>query len=326
MKQLYNQYDVYRNASRRRQRHFDIDDEDEYEGLGVHTKYEMVKKELTLQEKEKEDEMILEKEISNLNNHFRSAKVTDENDIDKQSLDTVDTESCHSNTIIKSFNNTLLNEDDENDSISFRRSFLSQNVSICDELIKLIIIGQRKVGKTLFIQQLSNEILPSYEYTPTSSLEITKTVKTICHQKVKIELWDTCDYIINSDIIKTYYKITNGFVIIIDKDTDMNFILNKLEIIQETIQKDVHYFIIFNDSSLNNKDAYFFNGDDFSEIENKLPVHIYKNIKRIMQTYLITFTIVNVKGCDFIKEKPFVNFINDLIRIKSISKFKSVSF
>ena len=278
-------------------------------------------RELTLQEKEKEEEITLEKEITTLSNHFKSTKLSDETE---QSLDTIDTDSHHSTTIIKSFNSTSSNEEEETDTPYFRRSFLSQNICMFDELIKLIVIGQKKVGKTLFIHNISNEIPSIDEYTPTLSLDITKTIKTISNKKVKIELWDTCDHIINSDVIKTYYKMAGGFVIVINNETDMEFIMNKIEIIQNTIKRDIHYLIIYNNPLINN--AYCFDGDDVNELEQKLPQCIYEYIKKIMQSYLITFMIANLKNVKMIQQKSFVNFVNELIRMKSMNKFKSVSF
>jgi hypothetical protein len=291
----------------------------------------MERRELSFKEKEKEEETNLEKEINEINQHLKLTKLKNDNEIDIQSNDTIDTDSHFSSSLIKTFNN--ISYDDYNEQHSLRNSFLCQNISDFDEIIKLIIIGQKKVGKTLFIKKMiSNKTSFNYnlnEYNPTFSLEIIKTIKTISNQKIKFELWDTCETILNSDIIKTYYKISNGFIIIINKETDMNFIVKTLDIINHTIQRDIHFFIIYNDELYNSNNAYIFNedfDDKLSTTTVNIPKHIIESLNKLMQMYLLTIIIVNLSLIDIDKQRPFINFINDLIRAKSITKFKSVNF
>lgn len=340
--QLYDQYTSCSISSRRNRKkptYIDLDisdDEDDDLGLGSNKNYKMEKKELSFKEKEKEEETNLEKEITEMNNHLKLTKIRNDNEMDIQSTDTIDTDSHFSSSMIKSFNN--VSNDEYNEQHSLRNSFLCQNISDFDEIIKLIIIGQKKVGKTLFIKKIvssnsnnnNNNNSHNYnlnEYNPTFSLEIIKTIKTISNQKIKIEFWDTCETILNSDIIKTYYKISNGFIIIINKDTDMNFITKTFDIINHTIQRDIHFLLIYNDDQYKANSAYIFNEDfeDKTSITN-IPKHIIESLNKLMQVYLLTILIVNLALVDIEKQKPFINYINDLLRTKSLTKFKSVNF
>lgn len=275
----------------------------------------MEKKELTLKEQEEEEEQVLEKEISNLNLRFKSKRKKDlslydnEDDSDNQCDSNDNTEDPNNNFINKSFSK----EDNE---FNFRRSFISQNITTFDEVIKLIIIGEKKTGKTTFINNIiknNNNIIKNY-YSPTTSLEINKVIKTISGQQVQIELWDTCETILNSVIIKTYYRISNGFVLIINENTNMNYIIKHLENIQNTLQRSLHFFIIYN------------NVNDNIKNENELPLLIQKGLKEIMTNYLVDFNIFNISQCNFDKINTFKTYINGLIRSKSQTKYKSVNF
>ena len=274
----------------------------------------MEKKVLTLKEQEEEEEQILEKEISNLNLRFKSENKKDlslydkEDDSDNQCDSSDNTENPSNSGINKSFSQ------EEND-FNFRRSFISQNITTFDEVIKLIIIGEKKAGKSTFINNImkNNNNIKNY-YSPTTSLEINKVIKTISGQQVQIELWDTCETILNSVIIKTYYRISNGFVVIIHENTNMNYIIEHLENIQNTLQRNLHYFIIYN------------NFNDKIKNENELPLLIQKGLKEIMTNYLIEFNILNINQCDFDDINAFKTYINGLIRSKSQTKYKSVNF
>ena len=109
----------------------------------------------------------------------------------------------------------------------------------------------------------------------------------------------------------------------------MNFIMKTLDIINHTIQRDIHFFIIYNDELYNSNNAYVFN-EDFDDKSSttivNIPKHIIQSLNKLMQMYLLTIIIVNLSLIDIDKQRPFINFINDLIRAKSITKFKSVNF
>lgn len=62
--------------------------------------------------------------------------------------------SFHSSNTLSTFSNTIM-QDDSN--INLRESFISQNLIVYDELIKMIVIGSKGAGKTLFIKKIMNE-------------------------------------------------------------------------------------------------------------------------------------------------------------------------
>lgn len=55
--------------------------------------------------------------------------------------------SFHSSNTLSTFSNTVVQDE----------SFISQNLIVYDELIKLIVIGNKGAGKTLFIKKIMNE-------------------------------------------------------------------------------------------------------------------------------------------------------------------------
>lgn len=248
-------------------------------------------------------------------NHILIRQISD--CFNKENLNKHNDTSCH-NTLTKH------ESDDESDnSFNHRKtSFITQNLTVFDEVLKLIIIGQAKVGKTLLINQLlSKHPNPSLtRYIPSPSLEINKTIKTINSQRVKIELWDTSVSFLTSEIIKTYYKISNGFIFVINACTDMSFIKQHANIIQTTIQKDPSFYIIYNDASIKSIITY----DD--DNEDMLPDHIRKGIHEIMSQFLITVVICDCSMYALEKDRAFLSYLNSLIRTKSMNKFKSMGY
>lgn len=72
--------------------------------------------------------------------------------------------SFHSSNTLSTFSNTVI-QDDSN--INLKESFISQNLIVYDELIKLIVIGNKGAGKSLFIKKIMNEDINS-SYMPTT--------------------------------------------------------------------------------------------------------------------------------------------------------------
>ena len=204
---------------------YDSDDEDE--GLGASCSYSIKRKSLSIEEQEKKAEERLLEKISKLNLKYKEG-----------TLDETASEDNDSQT----------DEEEESNTECVTPDFIEQNVNTFDEIVKLIVIGAKNVGKSTFINKLTNS--PSKQndvtYSPTSSLEIKKVIKSFGESKVKIELWDTNENIIKSSLIKTYYQIAGGFIIIVDSKTNFDFIKKQMELIQTVTDSDANFYILYN--------------------------------------------------------------------------------
>ena len=105
-----------------------------------------------------------------------------------------------------------------------------------------MLIGNKNSGKSLFCKKILNH---NEEIKETQFLEIKKKVVEINNEKIMLELWDSNEQFINSSLINIYYKIAKAFIIIVDKNTDFNFIIQQINSI-ESIQKNAQILLIFN--------------------------------------------------------------------------------
>jgi hypothetical protein len=243
------------------------------------------KKFLEINEDENDDEYDLLKSNSNYVLEKKSLSIEEQEKIDENEL----------NNVIKELNLEKFNSDFSNsiNSISTIESFSSpekvlkfyeQNIINYDEKLKIIIIGKAKSGKSFFIKQFSkddnNNNFNFNIYNPTISLEFKNTLININNLNIKIEFIDTNDNIISSNIIQTYYKISNGFIIITkDLKKDFDYINDKISLIKSCVNNP-NIAIIVNNNFNNSKDEvnYF---PDYKQINiNLLNVNKY-NIELI---------------------------------------------
>ena len=114
--------------------------------------------------------------------------------------------------VIKSLdNNSLSNEVTSSNSFNsiLINPLFKCNLNIVDDVMKLIVIGDDKVGKTLFINRFfdeensnnSNNQHP-IEYTHTKSLEIKKKTVKLFGKNICLEMWDTNTEIMANEISK----------------------------------------------------------------------------------------------------------------------------
>ena len=121
-------------------------------------------------------------------------------------------------------------------------NLLNQNLINYDKVIKLLIIGQSQCGKTLFLNKILNI---EKEIQKTEFLDIKSKVVEINNENVKVEFWDCNEKFLTSPLINVYYKIANAFIIIVDENSDLNFIKNQIVNIQ-LIKSDAKFFFLFN--------------------------------------------------------------------------------
>lgn len=92
---------------------------------------------------------------------------------------------------------------------NFKEFFLNQNIINYDDLLKIVIIGETGVGKSLFVSKLNqSKSSTCNEYCPTKTFEITKTVIDVNGRSLGLELWDTNILIVSSELIKSKYHQT----------------------------------------------------------------------------------------------------------------------
>ena len=80
-------------------------------------------------------------------------------------------------------------------------SIIMQNLEIYDEVIKVMVIGDKCVGKSLLISKLLSQ--GKMNYFPTKNLEIYNKLCKIIGKFVKLELFDTCPSTLNDSLMKS---------------------------------------------------------------------------------------------------------------------------
>ena len=206
------------------------DDDDDYFSLN----YKM-EKEISLEEREKIDEDNLIKNINLIKEEIQTSPLS-----------------------ISSFK-TL-------DSDKNLKKFYLENFENFQEKLKIVVIGKKKSGKTFFIENFENynnnnnkenknNFFNKNCYEPTISLEF----KNKIFNNIKIEFIDTNENIINDCIIKTYYDLCNGIIIVSNNlKEDKNFIENQIK----KINKNEKILIFEN----NNNNMNLFNNNDINKV------------------------------------------------------------
>ena len=216
----------------------DLSSEEENELLSLNSNYKIKLRELTLKEEEENEERELYNLIYNLNEKYKNKEYEDDllNE-DKSSL------SNFSNLI---FNTSNFSEDEN------LKNIILHNVKNYDKIIKIMLIGEKKVGKTLFLNKIFNKNYNNEKYDKTEYLNIRKTNFEINNKNIKFEFWDSNEKFLNSILVKTYFKISNAFIIIINEKSNFQFLEKQIKEIQSVNKLDKIFFV-FNYKYFNNK-------------------------------------------------------------------------
>ncbi len=185
-------------------------------------------------------------------------------------------------------------------------NIISQNLIVSDELIKLILVGDKSVGKTLFINKIMQDNDNNISYIPTASLDIKRHLLNISDKYIRIELWDTNCNILNSGLIHTYFKICNGFILICDISNidSIKFLEKQIEnIIYHSSFQNIH--IIANIKDGINMDEYYLNLEYLNYFIDKLSLNIRVNY-------------FNLKEYILKNDGSFHKFINNCLLKKSL--------
>ncbi len=252
------------------------DDDDDYFSLN----YKM-EKEISLEEREKIDEDNLIKNINLIKEEIQNSPLS-----------------------ISSFK-TL-------DSDKNLKKFYLENFENFQEKLKIVVIGKKKSGKTFFIENFENynnnnnnkenknNFFNKNCYEPTISLEF----KNKIFNNIKIEFIDTNENIINDCIIKTYYDLCNGIIIVSNNlNEDKNFIENQIK----KINKNEKILIFEN----NNNNMNLFNNDinkvNLFDLESNEKNKFYDFICKLIN---LKHNLNHLKNSDYFKENEEIN-LND---------------
>jgi Ras-related protein Rab-1A len=94
-------------------------------------------------------------------------------------------------------------------------------------ILKIIIIGDPSVGKTSLLRRIIDNKFSS-KYTTTLGVDFSFKHLNINGKQIKLQIWDTAGQEQYRSLITTYYRHTNGVIIVFDL-SDMNSFDNILK-------------------------------------------------------------------------------------------------
>jgi len=83
---------------------------------------------------------------------------------------------------------------------------LAQNIQKAQSAIKILIVGDEKVGKSFFVDKFLNRTIDNNNnnyYSHTESLEISKNLISLVNKSIKLEIYDTNKVILDSLLFKS---------------------------------------------------------------------------------------------------------------------------
>ena len=175
------------------------------------------------------------------------------------------------------------------------KNLIFHNVKNYDKLVKIMLIGEKEVGKTFFLNKILNKNIINEQYSSTEFLTIKKINTVINNKNIKLEFWDSDVKFLNSILIQTYYKIANAFVIIVNEKSDFKFIEKQVREIQ-SIDKSHNIFFVFNCK----KNEYINN------LGNE------ETFEKLCNDYYISFHKINLAEIS-LNNKEFFLFLQSLI-------------
>ncbi len=280
-------------------------------------------------------------DLKNLGNkRFNVLDTPEESESDFLYCNKKDQLGSHEPTISKSDMCKNMNVDSENldcsatASTNFSENIILQNLYVPCETLKIIVIGDKAVGKSHFINKLNDEsngtnnykeeydglgvsTKSKHVYIPTLSLEIKKifyknraieinneyqsnNYNARQEKMVQLEIWDTNFNILTSNIIKTYYKLCNGFMVITDISNleSIKFAEKQIENIINLATYNANIVLIANIKNGINCDEYH---------------ESFEYMKYISERFKLSPSYINIEEYSPSSDPIMENFINNLI-------------
>ena len=117
---------------------------------------------------------------------------------------------------------------DEEDSVS-------NDTTSFDEKLKLMVIGETRVGKTSLIKKYTRDVFGG-TYLTTVGIDFQEKIVKIEGKSIKLQIWDTAGEERFRNIAKNYFNTSDGFLLVYDitsKET-----LEKLDYWYEQIKEN----------------------------------------------------------------------------------------
>ena len=92
----------------------------------------------------------------------------------------------------------------------------SQSEDIFDEKIKIMVIGESKIGKTSLISRYCNNEFCGGAYLSTIGIDYQIKDLNIRKKKIRVQIWDTAGQERYRNIAKNYFQSSDGFIIVYD--------------------------------------------------------------------------------------------------------------
>jgi small GTP-binding protein len=114
-------------------------------------------------------------------------------------------------------------------------------------LLKFLIVGPEKVGKTSFVQHE-----PTDNYVPTIGVDFKVLNISIDNRKYKIQLWDTAGQARFQSITRSYFKGANGIIFMYDISERKSFeeLKNRFYDVQKELNEHVKGVLVGNKRDL----------------------------------------------------------------------------
>ena len=91
----------------------------------------------------------------------------------------------------------------------------SNDMSLYDEKIKLMVIGETRVGKTALINKYTKNTFGG-TYLTTVGIDFQEKIINIEEKTVKLQIWDTAGQERFRNIAKSYFHTSDGFLLVYD--------------------------------------------------------------------------------------------------------------
>ena len=99
----------------------------------------------------------------------------------------------------------------------------SQSEDNYDEKIKIMLIGESKIGKTSLISRYCNNEFMGGVYLSTIGIDFQIKHLVLNKKNIRLQIWDTAGQERYRNIAKNYFQSTDGFVIVYDISNTESF-------------------------------------------------------------------------------------------------------
>ena len=147
---------------------------------------------------------------------------------------------------------------------------VSNDTTSFDEKLKLMVIGETRVGKTSLIKKYTRDVFGG-TYLTTVGIDFQEKTLDIDGKKVRMQLWDTAGEERFRNIAKNYFVQANGFLIVYDISSKDSF--EKVNFWYEQIKlnapKNIKYILVGNKCDL----------EDIREVQKEDGINLSKEYK-----------------------------------------------